>query len=413
MLRNAGWVLPGLFFAVGLLIDKTISVTFFAAGALGIYVTWRYGLLSSMNREDRWFAAAFVVFGIVSGVAALAAGQVYPRTFPELEACARYLFAVPVFLLIRWARPPAGVVFGAVMFGAIAAGLYGLYQMMGGEQGQEGFVYGGVRHHIRFGVGAVTLAFVGLTGFDWFYRRGFLPALLPVLAVFLGLAAAIASGSRTSWLAIPVLLGIALLVSGHAVPARVRLGVAGAVLLAAVVVWVVPQTGVSDRVAVGMENIQQYHDERGHISSVGARLEMWKAAGIIFRENPVLGVGVSGYSSAVAALVDEGVIRPRTERYLDPHNEYLAVASSRGVLGLLALAMLLGVPGLLFFRASRSSDPEVRAFATAGLMVVVGFAIYGLTHTLSVRTFYITYYTMLVAFFYGMVRSRTGDAFPK
>ncbi len=402
-LRCLAWVLLCSFFALGLLVGGVISISAFSAGALGLAIGIRHRLFSSLSREEKWLAASFGAFVLVSLLSALFAGF-HEGTLTELEACLRYLLVVPILVLVRWTRPPDGLVWVAMMIGAAAAGSYVLGIAVIDSFGAARFTSGGLRSYLFFGAGTVTLGFASLMAYRWCRARGRLFSVLPLIALLLGLLAVMASGARSAWLALPALIFLVALVPSRVLPGALRVGLVGSIVVVGGAAWFVPQTRVADRVMVGVENIRGYQEEDGHNTSVGARLEMWKGAGMIFRDHPIMGVGPAGYEPALAELVRDGHVRKGAERHDHPHNEYLAVAVSRGALGLMALVLLLGVPGLLFWRAGRSLSPDAAAFAFAGLLMVAAFAVYGLANTLSVRTFYITWYTMSVSLLYGMVQ---------
>ncbi len=134
-------------------------------------------------------------------------------------------------------------------------------------------------------------------------------------------------------------------------------------------------------------------------SSSAQRLEMWHAAGILFRQAPLLGVGSGAYQLRTRELVDAGAVAPLTAQFDHPHSEFFHALAERGLLGLLALFALLGVPAWLYYKAVQSND-RVRAMAgMGGLLVVTGFAIFGLTETMFVHSVTLTWYVIMAAVF--------------
>lgn len=74
-------------------------------------------------------------------------------------------------------------------------------------------------------------------------------------------------------------------------------------------------------------------------TSVGARLEMFKASAYIFIDSPFFGVGPRNFVPEVTALKEAGLINPRMPTY-HPHNIFLEALVSKGLLG---LSLLLGL----------------------------------------------------------------------
>lgn len=79
----------------------------------------------------------------------------------------------------------------------------------------------------------------------------------------------------------------------------------------------------------------QEHADRS--SSVGQRLEWYRNTAAIVAQHPIFGVGVGGFTRAYASHVADSGMRPT----IDPHNEYLLIATQVGVAGLLLFLWLL------------------------------------------------------------------------
>jgi len=134
-------------------------------------------------------------------------------------------------------------------------------------------------------------------------------------------------------------------------------------------------------------------------SSVGQRLEMWAVAWRLFKSAPLTGVGSGAYMASAQKLVDEGAAPPVTSIYDHPHDEYLDALSSRGLVGLAALLLLLGLPAWLFTRSLNSTDPVRVGASLAGLLVCVGFAVFGVSETMLVHSVTLGWYVIMTAVF--------------
>lgn len=134
-------------------------------------------------------------------------------------------------------------------------------------------------------------------------------------------------------------------------------------------------------------------------SSVGQRLEMWGVAWRLFLGAPVTGMGTGSYMSEAQELVDEGAAPPATSIYDHPHNEFLDALSSRGLVGLAALLLLFGVPAWLFARNLNSPDPARIGASLAGLLVCLGFPVFGLSETMLVHSVTLGWYVIMTAIF--------------
>lgn len=134
-------------------------------------------------------------------------------------------------------------------------------------------------------------------------------------------------------------------------------------------------------------------------SSISERLEMWAVAWDMFRQHPLTGVGTGAYMAEAGERVRADTEPPVTAAYDHPHSEYLDALSSRGLLGLLAVLLLLGVPAWLFSRGLGSPDPARAGACLAGLLVTVGFAIFGLTETMFIHSVTLGWYAIMTAVF--------------
>ncbi|MFX7965150.1 hypothetical protein ABTK73_19940, partial [Acinetobacter baumannii] len=61
------------------------------------------------------------------------------------------------------------------------------------------------------------------------------------------------------------------------------------------------------------------------------------------------------------------------------HNDVLFNMSTMGLLGLLAILMTYLAPAVLFWRYLRHEDACLRRYAGGGVMLVMGYVIFGLT----------------------------------
>lgn len=141
-------------------------------------------------------------------------------------------------------------------------------------------------------------------------------------------------------------------------------------------------------------------------TSVGQRLEMWRAAWKIFIRHPVLGVGTGAYQTSTQQLIHANVIASFVGRYDHPHNDYLNALASSGIVGFLALLGVLLLPAWYFQRAVHSSDKTIHALGLAGLLTIASFGIYALTDTIFLHSMMITWYVIYMATFYALIKAR-------
>ena len=290
--------------------------------------------------------------------------------------------------LLVWMRrhPPSrlgwwlGLVLGGLGAGTIATYerfVLGAYRA---DNGMNAIPFGNIS--LLLGV----LALVAMLGRLCRPQRpsAWLTAALGVASVA-GLAGSVLSGTRGGWVVVPLLAWMGYRAFRLVFPRRQMLMVGGG--LGVLIAGLVATTAITDHAASSridrvVNDIERYLDgDRG--SSVGLRLDMWQAGGQLFLEKPWLGWGEGRLQAARDMLVDEGELHPEASLYDHLHSDIIDTTARRGMLGLLTLLALYGVPAWLFgHHLHHSRDAQTRTLALSGLMVCVAFVDFGLTQSM-------------------------------
>lgn len=138
--------------------------------------------------------------------------------------------------------------------------------------------------------------------------------------------------------------------------------------------------------------VNNYHN------SIGARLTMWHAAWLMFKENPALGIGPGNFESDYKRRVDNNEVQMGDVLHLQPHSDLLHAVSSGGILKLLAYLLLISGPMVFFYKKYRLNKLNLnnRAFPMMGMQVVGAFFVTGLTNSNFDLQIYSTVYAVLV-----------------
>lgn len=226
--------------------------------------------------------------------------------------------------------------------------------------------------------------------------------------IALGMAAGsgviLLSGSRGVWPALLVLF-VAMALSVRWKSGRFRVGaLIGLVLVAATVVFSVPQLREHTRLDELSSDVQRI--EQGDVnSSAGARLERLQVAWETFRELPLTGVGIGHFDDAMRRLPEcrseaDQVFRCRLGH---AHNDLAEWAATQGVPGLLLLLCVYGLPLWLFLRLQLNSEEDgFRGPAAAGVMLVVSYILCGMTQSMFAHQITASTYTALVGVLCGL-----------
>ncbi|MFJ9450595.1 O-antigen ligase family protein [Herbaspirillum sp. NPDC101397] len=239
---------------------------------------------------------------------------------------------------------------------------------------------------------------------SWDTSRQRLFAILKIVILLIGIYVAYLSQSRGVWATIPVFAVIA------GVAARnIRLShkIFLAVLFA-LCVGSAFQYGsiIKERVAVAEADIKLYTTNTQVDTSLGIRFQLWRGSWILFKEHPVFGVGIEGYSAALAELAERKIISPFSASLPHSHNEILFMMVRLGIFGLFAILAVYFVPLYYFAREIRHRDNEIRCVAAMGAALSMGFFTLGLFDVVFLWWECYPYYVISVAFFLTYIVKR-------
>ncbi|MEB0010616.1 O-antigen ligase family protein [Glaciimonas sp. Cout2] len=229
---------------------------------------------------------------------------------------------------------------------------------------------------IIFGQMALLLGIFSILSISWNKTSNRYIIFLKITALCSGLYVAYLSQSRGVWLTIPIFILLGIVVTKN-VSSRYKFGVIS-VFFALLVGVSYFGNIVKDRVAVAETDISQYSVGSDVDTSLGIRLQLWRASWMLFTEHPLIGVGVEGFSKELHNLAKRKVITPLSATFAHSHNEILFTMSRFGVFGLLAILGLYFIPAYYFIREIRDDDPEVRYTAAMGAALTIGFFTLGL-----------------------------------
>jgi O-antigen ligase len=272
----------------------------------------------------------------------------------------RFLIAIPVFLCVykrnipvmkawRWSFPLTGIITLALL----------PYLASGGWSTDPSRVTTSFVDPLTFGHITLTLGLLCLFIFNtkktktkaWAWRA------LTLLGVAAGLYLSIKSGSRTGWIALPIILliwGLTRTWLKHPIAA-----IAIALCLGLGASWAAytMSTIVQSRVNETIHDVQAYHwDQKNDFTSAGGRLSFARMGAYYFSLKPWTGWGDQGYK--------EHIHDPDITRFADQsareftvmagfHNEFTNNAVISGVWGLLSTALGFFVPLALFIKTYR------------------------------------------------------------
>lgn len=298
-------------------------------------------------------------------------------TFPALDPLLR-LALVPVsyfFLSTLPSRHLRLVQWGFVA-GALAVGLWAAYARaylpMWASPARLGNSF---TNPIPFGDTALLLGFLAFASLERDGRLRVFEVVVKLAALFAGIYASYVSGSRGGWIALPLLVWVAARRRHWLVSTRARIAF-GCVLAASAVVFASTSL-VRERIEAIGSDVHQMTE--GNLdTSMGLRLDLWRASTRLYLHHPLIGVGRGSLESSLRALADHGEA-PRAIVNGRAHSEFFSALAETGTIGVAALLMLYIGTIRPFWQLRRSDDPDIATATSMGIGLVGSTLLFGLT----------------------------------
>jgi len=316
----------------------------------GLYLAVRRGLW--LDSPGRLFCIAFCAIAVVIAIDAIAAGTPHDLLY-ALDFGMLLLYAPLASLYDRRAGPGnAAIVADLALAGTVVACLAGLADELLNHPARVGAFNS---DPIRYSDTAVILGFLALIGFlahggrrRWLYLLGPPLSLGPVLM----------SGSRSAFIAFPLMAIVAALLL---LSRRLALWIGGAIAAVFVIASVFGDSLGALRsldLADAARNVlsgQAIADE-----SIRQRLVLYRAGWEAFLHAPWLGVGWHHRMDAAGRYLPPADAALASLPHL--HNEALNFAVGNGIIGVLTYLLLLALPIIGCVRSPRDGQYRVRLY---------------------------------------------------
>ncbi len=408
-----------LFPALALIVPHAGSIILFVLAGVGVCVLL-YTLPASktaalairdLSHQEKWLMLCFALFPL-SALLSWMLGDFSRAGWRELETPLRMFAFIPIYFLFRQIDLSQQTLVRSFILGALLAGLSAILAITW----QTGFVtYSGGRvagpyGELTFGQWSILFSALAALAYTQVKETRLLQVVL-LLIVGLGLFAGFASGTRGAWLALPVLAVVTYFYLRPHFTGLQKISLLLALILAGVFLYQLPATNISSRAQTAINEAMDYwqapeDNNKVKRTSMGARFEMWKGSWRMFREAPLLGVGEGGYQPHMQAQKERGEMHFTPAKYSHPHNEFLRILAQRGLFGFAFLLAIFVLPLLTFNQARRETD-ERRLLGFAGIIICVGYLIFGLTETLFSRNIMVASYVVMIAYLMAAIHQYT------
>lgn len=164
---------------------------------------------------------------------------------------------------------------------------------------------------------------------------------------------------------------------------------------------------------MAVAEFQQYTENpvKAANTSIGQRLEQWRLAWAMWKEQPFLGWGTEGSVQRKQAYVDQGLAHPSVMNYGHAHNEILDMLAKRGALGLTMLLMFYAIPLAAFWptRSRITALPETLqrqalALRAAASLLPIAYFGFGWTQVFFAHNSGNMFYLFAIVAFWGAIQ---------
>ncbi len=328
----------------------------------------------------------------------------------ELRHEVRMLGMIPLFYLLWRTGLKQWVLWYGVALAAMISAVYGWVDIY--VLSKEMFFKAGLPdvpraqgayHPIAFGEMSLLLGFMSLAGIRYFHQKHYLLTVIPITALFGGMFAGFLSGTRMAFIAMPFLALVFLLQLGaFKRPWTYRILLILTLILLSGGYYHLPKSPLKYRITSGMADAGAFLDGKG-TGRYAVHLGMWAEGWRLFLKHPLAGSGSRGYKNMIQQKLQAGEISAELGRFSTPHNMYLSNMISFGILGLMILLGIFLVPLTILLPAAAARGPG-QDTAYAGIMLIVGFMLFGLTECIFLRNININFYLILLAAILTRVR---------
>lgn len=374
----------GVFGALFLQSQKMVGtswVALFAFITVWAHAETRSGIrsifLHAKQPDLRWIAWPFLLWGLMSGLFFLSSPVPLEKAYIYNYWQYVLILVLSVLVLATVTHASPNSLLWGLVVAALLATWHGVHDTAIQGLARAGELSGSP---IRFGnwsmIAAMLLILFSALSTQMRARWRVCLLALAMLAMF----ASMASGSRSSLLPLPLLIGLLLTFRKDRFHRwMLVLGLVGTIL-SGVLLLNSHTLQQKLRLTEMVYDIQQVKKENFD-TSIGARFGMWEAAWQMFLRHPFIGIGITEYQPELKRMIVQGDI-PAFHPWSHAHSDILHTMATRGSVGLLAyLGIILG-PLVFFIRCLRHAisigDAHQRAHAAAGILTIGSVFAFGL-----------------------------------
>ena len=359
----------------------------------------RHGLKQATLKDLRWIWIAMLVWPLVTGLLMLV--QPYPIPLQSLGNPIRAVLALGVLAYMLIYPPRTIFLLIGILIACVASFVHGVHDVYVNHFARALGWFNNENHFGNYSALVGILAIV--TGFlcsGWAAQMRIGSLVVGVLALW----AAAASGTRTSLVIVACLVPL-LFTKFQDKPARLLRNITLACIAGAIgLALMSPKVQHFIRINEAKSDFQSIRNTTGG-SSIGDRLQMWKASINMFEASPLLGAGLANYEKELLKQIEQKKVLPLLASQNQAHSQPLHSLATGGIALLLAYLLFIGGPFVWFLAAYLrfKGQSEVRSLSYIGMSVVASHSIFSLTVAIFDVQVFSSLYVIIVCCLAAMV----------
>jgi len=260
---------------------------------------------------------------------------------------------------------------------------------------------------IPFSNFAMLLSFIALLSIKWHGQNNKPLIVLKMLTFFAGLCIVFLSQSRGGWLALLLYIFIA-----SRVFFKQDMKMTILIFVLAITVFTcmaIFSKNTNSRIEAVRTDVALYLDGTNLDTSIGSRLQFWKSAILIIKEDAIIGIGADQYKNKMSELASKKIVTTEAATYPHAHNEILFQTIRFGLFGFISILLVLFVPLFYFLKNISHSDDQIRTTSWMGIAFCLGIFTFGLTDVVLVWRETTTFYVFFMAVFFSYIVRRNQE----
>lgn len=358
------------------------------------------------SKDQASQSLALIIFAFSLPVLAVAISSTIRGSFhpPEFDSPIRFFLAIPVFIFAYRTKTNAAKLLQFTIPGALLIILGQQYitsePMHWGPDRMATYF----ADPLVFGYFSLTFSLICLASINLLKPDRPWVIAVKVLCVFIGFYLSIKSGSRTGWLAMPIVLGFLLYQrKNNRKPVHV-FGSLGLIFLAVIIVYLLSST-VNSRINLAANEIISYQwTGIAPDTSVGLRITFLRIAWDLFFQSPWVGFGDTRFElTSIPFKIHSYASQTALDTALKSgfHNEIVTNAIRSGIFGLLSAIFLFAAPFIIFFKNLKSENKSNKANAIVGISFVLCMFISSLSTEILDLKYTASFYALMIALLCG------------